>query len=99
MNYNWNLDTLYQGFDDPAFAEDQALLEKTLAEFTAFTQVLSSKDSAQTLVKGIELMEKINVLVEKLWGAKSVAWTLRTQEDYDIAVKEGRIPIFENFLP
>jgi len=40
-----------------------------------------------------------NVLVEKLWGAKSVAWTLRTQEDYDIAVKEGRIPIFENFLP
>lgn len=40
-----------------------------------------------------------NILVEKLWGAKSVAWTLKTQEEYDMALAEGRIPIFEGFCP
>lgn len=40
-----------------------------------------------------------NVVVEKLWGVKSVAWTLQTREEYDTAVKEGRIPIFEGFEP
>ncbi len=40
-----------------------------------------------------------NVLVEKLWGAKSVAWTLRTPEEYALARQEGRIPIFEGFCP
>lgn len=28
-----------------------------------------------------------------------VSWTLRSQEDYDTAVSEGWIPIFEGFLP
>ncbi len=40
-----------------------------------------------------------NLLARKLWGAQGVAWTLRTQEDYEIAVKEGWLPIFESFRP
>ena len=28
-----------------------------------------------------------------------VSWTLRSREDYDTAVAEGWIPIFENFIP
>lgn len=40
-----------------------------------------------------------NLLVEKLWGGQSVTWTIRSQEDYDIALRENRIPIFEGFLP
>lgn len=40
-----------------------------------------------------------NFLTEKLWGAQSVTWTLKTKEEYQKAVKEGRIPIFEGFLP
>lgn len=39
------------------------------------------------------------MLCRKLWKAQGVTWTLRTREEYDLAVKEGWIPIFENFIP
>ncbi len=35
----------------------------------------------------------------KLWKAQGVAWTLRTREDYDAALAEGWLPIFEGFRP
>ena len=38
-------------------------------------------------------------LCRKLWGVTGVSWTLRSKEDFDIAVKEGWIPIFEGFRP
>lgn len=38
-------------------------------------------------------------ICRKLWKVQGVAWTIRTKEDFDIAVKEGWIPIFENFVP
>ena len=40
-----------------------------------------------------------NFLIRKLWGVQGVSWTLQNQKEYDKAVKEGWIPIFENFLP
>ena len=38
-------------------------------------------------------------LCRKLYGVQGVSWTLKTQEEYDIAVKEGWLPIFEGFEP
>ena len=38
-------------------------------------------------------------ICRKLWKAQGVTWTLRTKEDYDVAVQEGWLPIFENFIP
>lgn len=38
-------------------------------------------------------------LCRKFWGAQGVSWTLKTQDEYDIAVKEGWLPIFEGFEP
>ena len=35
----------------------------------------------------------------KLYGAAGVSWTLKTQEEFDIAVQEGWLPIFEGFEP
>ncbi len=40
-----------------------------------------------------------NFLVRKLWGVQGVTWTLKTPEEYNIAVQEGWIPIFEDFEP
>lgn len=40
-----------------------------------------------------------NFLCRKLWGLQGVTWTIRTKEDFDTAVAEGWIPIFENFKP
>ena len=38
-------------------------------------------------------------LARKIWGAQGVSWTITRQEDFDTAVKEGWIPIFEGFKP
>ncbi len=36
---------------------------------------------------------------KKFWSIQGVAWTLKTKEEYDEAVAEGLLPIFENFIP
>jgi len=38
-------------------------------------------------------------IARTLWGAQGVTWTIKSQEDYDTAVKEGWLPIFEGFRP
>ena len=40
-----------------------------------------------------------NFLCRKVWDIQGVTWTLRSQEDHDTAVKEGWLPIFENYNP
>ncbi len=40
-----------------------------------------------------------NYLCRKFWEMQGVTWTIRTQEDFDTACREGWIPIFENFKP
>ncbi|MBO5892226.1 MAG: glycerophosphodiester phosphodiesterase [Oscillospiraceae bacterium] len=38
-------------------------------------------------------------LCRRLWNLQGVTWTLKSLEEYNCAVKEGWIPIFENFEP
>ncbi len=38
-------------------------------------------------------------ICRKLWKVQGVSWTIRSKEAYDIAVKDGWIPIFESFKP
>ena len=38
-------------------------------------------------------------LCRKVLGVQGVSWTLKTRADYDTAVREGWIPIFEGFRP
>ena len=40
-----------------------------------------------------------NFLVRKVWGVQGFSWTLKTKEEYDTAVAEGWLPIFEDFVP
>ena len=40
-----------------------------------------------------------NFLARKFWGLQGVSWTLKSQEEFDQAVKEGWLPIFEGFKP
>ena len=40
-----------------------------------------------------------NFVARKIWGAQGVSWTITSQEDFDIAVKDGWLPIFEGFRP
>lgn len=38
-------------------------------------------------------------LSRHIWGLQGVAWTIKSQADFDTAVKEGYLPIFEGFTP
>ena len=40
-----------------------------------------------------------NYICRKIWGVQGVSWTIRNQDDFNTAVAEGWIPIFENFKP
>lgn len=40
-----------------------------------------------------------NTIARKLWKMQGVAWTLRNQEQFDDAVQNGWLPIFEGFEP
>mgnify|MGYP003305655623 CR=1 FL=1 len=40
-----------------------------------------------------------SLLSRKLWGAMGVTWTLTEKEEYDVAISEDLIPIFEGFKP
>lgn len=40
-----------------------------------------------------------NPLCRHAWDIQGVTWTIKTQEDYDTAVAEGWLPIFEGFEP
>ena len=40
-----------------------------------------------------------NFLCGKIWKANKVTWTLRNQKDFDKAIAEGWLPIFEAFNP
>ncbi len=40
-----------------------------------------------------------NPLCRKAWDIQGVSWTIKSQEEYDTAVAEGWLPIFEGFEP
>ena len=66
MNDTWNLDPIYQGFEDPAFDNDRKALEEAAAGFNAFTAGLDAASGVEGLTQGIDWMEKINKLAMKL---------------------------------
>lgn len=43
--------------------------------------------------------KNLSVYLCKLLGIQPVAWTIRSQQDYETAKKEKWIPIFESFIP
>lgn len=40
-----------------------------------------------------------NFLCRKVWDIQGVTWTLKNQQEHDTAVKEGWLPIFEDYTP
>ena len=59
MNDVWNLDSIYRGFEDPAFEEDMKALQAKVAEFDAFAGKLPETEPLEGLTQGIFLQEEI----------------------------------------
>ena len=62
----WNLDVIYQGFSDPAFAADMETLEAVVRGFADFVGELEEKNTLEGLREGIAWEEKLTVLGAKL---------------------------------
>ena len=90
MNEVWNLDPIYRGFEDPAFAADLQALKETVEAMTAFTADLDAQEPARGLRRGIELEETINDLVNKLAGYASLRQSADTRNP-DAGSMMGRI--------
>ena len=59
MNAVWNLDRIYKGFDDPAYAADMAAMKQLVEDFAAFSKELNTMEPIEGLRKGVAMQEKL----------------------------------------
>ena len=80
MNDVWNLDRIYKGFDDPAFAADMDTLRALVKQYNAFASGLESMEAHAGLRQGIELEEKLMQLFMKLIGYAQLRQSVSTRD-------------------
>ena len=80
MNERWNLDPIYLGFDDPAFAADMAALKDEVEKIAAFAGRLPTLEPLEGLKTGIALEERFSELVNKLAGFASLRQAANTRD-------------------
>ena len=59
MNEVWNLDRIYKGFDDPAYAADFAAMGQLVKDFETLAAELPGLEPVEGLRRGIALKEKL----------------------------------------
>ena len=94
MNEVWNLDPIYKGFDDPAFEADLALGKEKMEAFSAFAAALDDSAPAETLLKGIQLEEEIEELVNKLGIKQTPTLVIQDGDSADKIVNLSNIRKF-----
>lgn len=80
MNEVWNLDVIYRGFDDPAFAADMEKLGQLTRDYTAFAAELAGQTPLDGLKKGIALEESLTELTAKLGEYASLRQSVNTRD-------------------
>ncbi len=90
MNDIWNLDPIYKGFDDPAFARDMQALESSGRELAAFAEKIAQMQPLEGLKTGIALQENFSELLGKLAGFASLRQAANTR-DAEAGSRMGQI--------
>ena len=90
MNDVWELDSIYKGFGDPAFEADLNKLKETIKANDAFVQNLSDGDRSENLCAGIDYLEKISLLANKLAGYAMLRQAANTR-DPEAASRMGQV--------
>lgn len=80
MKGTWNLDPLYKGFDDPAFAADMQAMQETVNKIVAFAATLETAEPIEALRTGIALEEGISALAGKLAGYSHLRQAANTKD-------------------
>ena len=66
MQYEWNLDPIYHGFDDPHYASDMDALRRQVELLTRLPDRLPDMEPAQGLREGLTILENLEKTVQKL---------------------------------
>ena len=90
MNEVWNLEPIYKGFSDPAFARDYESLKALVQELKTFSDGLEGMEPLAGLTRGIALAEELTRLVEKLIEYASLRQSADTR-DQEAGSQMGRI--------
>ena len=80
MNEVWNLDPIYKGFDDPAFAADMQALSQKVKAMGEFAGKLQEGTAEENLRVGIRLEEETSALAGKLGGYSSLRQSTNTRD-------------------
>ena len=80
MNDVWNLDPIYQGFEDPAFEADLEKLKAVVAAMGTLAESLEQMEPMKALKEGICLQEDATVLLYKLYGYASLRQSADTKD-------------------
>jgi len=80
MNEVWNLDPIYKGFDDPAFAQDMEKLAALAQDINGFAAGLAAMEPLAGLKAGIEKSEALTELVSKLAEYASLRQSTNTRD-------------------
>ena len=76
----WNLDVIYRGFEDPAFAADMKELENVVKGFNAFADKLETVEPLEGLQEGIAREEKLMELGMKLASYAQLRQSVNTRD-------------------
>ena len=70
------------------------------AKWAMTTMILNFRSCPDFVAYKFQDRKRLGLCIcRRLWGAQGVTWTIKSQEEYDTAVQEGWIPIFEGFEP
>ncbi len=90
MNKEWNIDVLYNGFNDPAFAADTAALVKAIEDFKALSTKAKETEATAFISSYLECSERISNLASKLIIYASLKQSANTR-DAEAASALGRL--------
>ena len=76
----WNLDVIYQGFEDPVFAADMEAMQEVVKGFDAFAGKLENMDTLEGLRGGIVWEEKLLELGMKLASYAQLRQSVNTRD-------------------
>lgn len=79
MNERWNLDPIYQGFDDPNFEADLNTFQARCQELEQLTQNLEAMEPMDALRQSIELQERLVSVGYRLAGYASLRQSAETK--------------------
>ena len=90
MSNTWNLNILYNGFDDPAFADDTKELENAISDLIALAENADKMQHAPVLHAYIEVNERICEYANKLIIYSNLRYSANTA-DAEAASSMGKL--------